>query len=115
MSVKSSLYAQYIKERSYDHILEHKEGFATYRYLDNKTTVYIVDIFVVQEARKSKVATRLADEIVKEASSKGCRELLGSVCPSSKGATTSLQVLIGYGMTLKSASNDFIIFTKEIK
>ena len=111
----SSLYAKYLKERSSDNILETSNGFATFRYLDGGKSVYIIDIYVLPEHRKSGEAARIADNIVEQARVKGCTELLGSVCPSANGSTISLKVLLGYGMTLKSASNDFVIFTKEIK
>jgi len=113
--MSDSLYAQYLRERSFDHIVETDKGFASYRYVKDGKSVYIVDIYVVPEARKEGVAAAMADTIVEEARKKGCTELLGSVCPSAKGSTTSLQVLLGYGMSLQSASNDFIVFSKEIK
>jgi len=89
-------------------------GFATYRYLEDGKTVYIVDIYIIPELRKNGEAAMLADKIVAEAKERGCVELLGSVVPSMKNSTTSMKVLLGYGMSLSSAANDFIIFRKEI-
>jgi len=109
-----SQYADYLKERSNDLIIEGPEGFATYRYLDNKKTVYIVDIYTVPDFRQKGQASWLADAIVKEAKDRGCTELIGSVVPSMKNSTASLKVLLGYGMSLASAASDFILFRKEI-
>jgi ribosomal protein S18 acetylase RimI-like enzyme len=109
-----SLYAQYLKEKTNDQILETEKGFATYRYLDGDKSVYIVDIYVLPEFRKSHAASNLADQIVVEAKQRGAKELLGSVVPSTKGSTQSLKVLLGYGMSLKSSAQDFIVFTKGI-
>lgn len=109
----ASLYGQYLTEKTNDLIFETPEGFATYRYL-NETTVYIVDIFVIPTERKGGAATFMADHIVKEAKARGCKEVIGSVVPSAKNSTTSLRVLLGYGMTLANAQNDFIVFKKEI-
>lgn len=109
----ASLYAQYITEKTADLIFETPEGFATYRYI-NETTVYIVDIFVIPAERKGGAATFMADYIVKEAKAKGCKEVIGSIVPSAKNSTMSLRVLLGYGMTLANAQNDFIVFKKEI-
>lgn len=109
----ASLYAQYVQERTDDHVIETDHGFATYRYVNEKS-VYIVDIFIMPESRKSGAAAMLADEIVRLAKVRGCNELFGSVIPSTKGSTTSLKVLLGYGMALHSAANDFIIFRKDI-
>lgn len=109
-----SLYADYLREKTTDEIIETDIGFATYRYLEEKKTVYIVDIFVVKEKRNHLVASQLADMIVKEAKINGATKLLGSVIPSNKNSTSSLKVLLGYGMTLDSATNDFLLFKKEI-
>lgn len=108
-----SLYADYIQERTNDLIKECQGGFCTYRYL-NETEVYIVDIFVIPEMRQTGLASNLADEVVKEAKEKGCTTLIGSVSPSCKGSTISMKVLLGYGMLLHSAGQDYILFKKLI-
>lgn len=110
----SSLFAKYLSERTGDKIIETLEGFATYRYVNNGKTVYIVDIFVLPEFRKKKVASSLADMIVSEAKLLGAVDIIGTVVPSTKNSTISLKVLLGYGMTLNSASNDLVVFRKEI-
>jgi predicted GNAT family acetyltransferase len=110
---KVSLYSQYIREKTYDHILETETGFATYRFVDEKT-VYIVDVFIISEFRKLGQGSDLADRIAKEAKRKGCNKLIASVIPSAKNSTDSLEVLLAYGMTLKSANQDFVLFEKEI-
>ena len=109
-----SLYADYIRERTDDSILEGAGGFATYRYINDGKSVYIVDIFVLPGSRREGSASTLADIIVDEAKAKGATELLGTVVPSAKGSTTSLRVLLGYGMTLHSASDNLIVFRKDI-
>ena len=108
-----SLYAEYIKEHRNDEIVETEHGFATYRYLDSNS-VYIVDIYIQPDHRKSKLASVIADEVVKAAKLRGCTKLLGTVTPSANNSTISLKVLLGYGMSLKSSSNDLIIMEKEI-
>lgn len=108
-----SMYANYLKEKTSDLILETDKGFATYRYMDEKT-VYIVDLYVLPDFRQSKTASVIADTICNEARQKGCTKMLGSVVPSSKNSTLSLKVLLGYGMTLESATQDFIVFRKDL-
>lgn len=109
-----SLYGQYINEHRGDGIVETDSGFATYRFLNEGKSVYIIDIYVLPEFRKSKAASDMADVIVRLAKIAGATELLGTVVPTAKNSTDSLKVLLGYGMTLKSASNDLIIFGKGI-
>lgn len=109
-----SMYGAYLREKTQDSIIETEHGFATYRYLDNDKTVYIIDIYVLPDFRKSTVASTIADNIVEEAKKRGCTKLLGSVVPSNKNSTASLKVLLAYGMVLESSSADFIVFSKEI-
>lgn len=109
----ASLYAKYLMERTDDLILEREFGYCTYRYVDEET-VYIVDIFVLQEFRKTHYASDMADYVAAEAKAKGVKKMIGSVVPSKKGATISMKVLLGYGMELDSATNDFIVFKKGI-
>lgn len=109
-----SFYAQYLRERTNDFIIENKFGFVTYRYLEDKKSVYIIDIFVMPEYRKDGHAGLMADTIVKEAKAKGITSIVGTVIPNTKNSTISLKVLLGYGMTLESSSNNLIVFRKEI-
>lgn len=109
-----SLYAQYIVERTSDHIIERPDGFATYRYVNDDRAVYIVDIFVIPEARKKGLAAEMADLIGEQGRMNGCKEMLGTVVPSSKNSTTSMKILLAYGMTLHSSSQDMIVLRKEL-
>lgn len=108
-----SFYADYLRERTSDEILETDQGFAVYRF-PNEKTCYITELYVVPEHRKQRTATDIADQIVEVAKKRGCSRLLGSVIPSTKGSTASLRVLLGYGMSLDSSAADFILFKKDI-
>ncbi len=109
-----SHYADYIKERTADEILETPDGFATYRYVEAGKTVYIVDLYTVPTSRKEGCATLLGNAVAAIAKEKGCSSMIGTVVPSAKGSTTSLKVLIAYGMRLESSGIDFIVMRKEI-
>ena len=109
-----SMYGDYLRERTNDDIYETEHGFATYRFLNEGRTVYIIDIYVKSDFRKSGMAGAMADYIVGIAKSRGAVELLGTVVPSARNSTDSLKVLISYGMTLMSSSNDLIVMKKDI-
>lgn len=109
-----SLYADYLKEKTGHFVLEIENGFASYKYLDDGKTVYIIDIYVRPEFRKTKIASTIADSIVEIAVKNGCNSLLGTIMPSNKGSTTSLKFLLSYGMHLDSSANDLIVLRKEI-
>lgn len=108
------MYAKYLKERTKDQILEDHGGFVTYRYLDDGKTVYIVDIYTVPEARQRGHAAELADRVAAEARGRGCASMIGTVAPSTNNSTTSLKVLLAYGMTLDNAGPDYIVMRKDI-
>lgn len=109
-----SLYAKYLKERNDDEIVETEKGFASYRYINDGKSVYLTDIYVLPEFRKENVASMIADEIALIAKSKGATEMIGTVVPTANNSTSSLKVLLGYGMTLQSASNNCIVFKKDL-
>lgn len=108
-----SLYADYIKERLGDEIVETEHGFLTYRYIA-PNSVYIIDLYIVPEARQSDKASAMADLIVEAAKLKGCTKMIGTVATASKTSTLSLKVLLGYGMRLISSTNEFLVFEKDI-
>jgi ribosomal protein S18 acetylase RimI-like enzyme len=107
-----SNYALYIKEREGKEIIEDEKGFAT--FVINDKECYIIDIFVKEEHRKEKIASKYADQITEFAKVNGCLYLTGSVCPSAKGSNESLKVLLGYGFELQSSINNMIFFRKVI-
>ena len=53
-----SLYANYLREKSFDEILETDKGFATYRFLDERKTVYIVDLYVLDQSLEKRESLR---------------------------------------------------------
>lgn len=108
------MHAKYIEERMGDSIIETDKGYITYRYLNDGKTVYIVDLYVLPEYRQDKVASGLADFVADLAKDKGAVEMFGTVDPRAKNPTDNLKVLLGYGMTLVSSSNEMILFRKDI-
>lgn len=109
-----SLYSSYISEKTGDHVYETDKGFAVYAYQDDFKTVYIKDIYVTPEFRKTREAATIADNIVRVAKELGCTKVLGSVVPGLRDSTSSLKVLLAYGFELDSSANNFILFKKDI-
>ena len=108
-----SLYADYLKERTNDNILETEHGFATFRYLNEKQ-VYIIDIYVIPQFREEGIAARMANAIGMEAKSVGCTEMIGTVNLGTNNTKQSLIVLMKYGMDLLRAENNMIILKKDL-
>lgn len=107
-----SKFSAYLKEREDTELLEVKEGYATYKILGKECLIR--DIYVIPEYRRRHAASKIADKICEIAKSKGCSILTGTVCPQANNATTSLNVLIGYGMRLHSSTPSLIYFIKEL-
>lgn len=109
-----SMYGDYVRERLGDEILESDQGFVTYRYLNEGKTVYVVDLYVAPQFRKSQYGQTLTDAVIKIAKEKGCTEMIGTVSPAATNATYSMKVLIAYGMELKTSNEMVIVFRKDI-
>ena len=107
-----SLFGDYIKERLNKEIVESDVGLCTYFFVQDG--VYIEDLYVRPEYRKGHIASELADQVAEIARQKGYTKMYGSVVPSSKGSTSSLKVLLAYGMELESAQQNAIIMSKGI-
>ena len=107
------LYSKYIKERENRELIEVPHGFITYQKLDNGD-IYIVDLFVEKEFRRSGIGTQLS-ELVKQAALKdGVKRLIGSICLTTNGVTNSMKSLITDGFTYSHASGTMLYFVKEI-
>ena len=108
------LYFEYLAERrpEIQVIIIPEIGFATYQYLED--AVYIEEIYVRPEHRRTSTASTLSERIQKEAKERGYNTLLGTVSPSAVGATQSIQVLIAHGMAVINSTDDLIWFSKGI-
>jgi GNAT superfamily N-acetyltransferase len=109
-----SLYADYLRERTKDLILEDEGGFATYRYMDDLKTVYVVDIYTVPAARREGHAKTLVDQIAEKARKVGCTHMIGTVLLGKDWTTTNTKIMFRLGCEIKSATPEYIVFSKEI-
>jgi GNAT superfamily N-acetyltransferase len=107
-----SLYGDYIKEREGKKIIEEDYGFVTYQIFGDQ--VYIEDMFIEKQCRRSGLAFQLADDVREKAKEHGCKKMLTSVVPSANGSTESVKVILAYGFRLMSAQDNFIMFEMEI-
>lgn len=107
-----SLFGEYIKERLNKSIIENEHGFATYYFVQD--FCYIEDIYVVPSMRETNIAKTMADEISKEAISKGYKFLYGSVSTLAANPTQSVKVLLSYGFDVCKAETDAIWFKKVL-
>jgi ribosomal protein S18 acetylase RimI-like enzyme len=109
-----SIYGDYIKELRGDEIIENRQGFVTYRFINDGKTVYVIDVYIKPEFRNTGAMRAMADEVVKHAKERGCVELWGTVVPYLRNSTISVKALLGYGLSLHSSAADMIVFRKDI-
>ncbi len=76
--------------------------------------LYLEEIYILPEFRGKKEFAELSDSVTEIAKQNGCKKILGSVVPSINNSTRSLGMLLSYGAKLIGASNNFIVFEKEI-
>jgi hypothetical protein len=107
------MYAAYLEELGAKHLYRNDKGFALYSFIEGNC--YIEEIFILPEHRGAKEFAVLCDGITSIAKEKGCKKLLGSVVPTINNSTRSVKMLLSYGAKLESSSNNFIVFSKEIK
>lgn len=101
-------------ERGDAQIIELPDGYATYNIMNETNQVYLMDIYVKPEARRTYVASELANMVANEGKKHGCKEMLTTVIPTLNGSTISLKTILKYGFTLKTSATNMIVFTKEI-
>jgi ribosomal protein S18 acetylase RimI-like enzyme len=106
------LYAEYLMERENMNLLWDSKGFVVYECREDY--IYIKDIYVDPSFRNCGIARTLADRVIELTKEKGCKNLIGSICPKANGSTESLKVLLAYGMKLLRSTEDLIYFIKEI-
>lgn len=106
------MYAAYLEELGAKHLYRNDKGFVIYSFIDGNC--YLEEIYILPEFRGKKEFANLSDSIMTIAKQKGCKKLLGSVVPTINNSTRSLGMLLSYGAKLVSASNNFIVFEKEV-
>lgn len=107
-----SLYSDYLKELGTSGIIEEDNGFATYNILGKEC--YLTQIYITPDARKTGLASKLADKVADIGISNGCQVMTGSVNTKIKDPTSSMKVLLAYGFKLLRSELGIIWFIKNI-
>lgn len=107
-----SLFSQYKKEREGVSVLERPEGFATFKM--NGEAVYLFDIFVAKESRRTRVGSEMANEICAIAKAQGCKKIFGSCDVRTNGSTESMKAMLAYGFRLVRNDGVLVWLEKEL-
>ena len=98
------LYKEYIAERENAHLHYNDIGFITWEYQDN--CVYIIDIYVRKEFRKSGKGVELEKFVLDEAKLRGYNTIICSACTDTNNWEKSLEILkkVGYEEFMKETN-----------
>lgn len=113
------MYADYLKETQGKEMLETEHGFLTYGFDCvpgvEGPHVYIEDLYVKPDMRKSHVAATMADYVCSIAKQRGVNYCVGSVNNRAKTKEASKKVLEAYGMRKFFEDENTSWYLKEIK
>ncbi len=107
-----SMWANYQKEVWGFETLENEKGFVSYQVLED--AIFITDIYVEPDFRRSGIAWEFADEIAEMARAQGKQRLLGRVDVTQADSATSLKAQLAYGFVPFSAEQGKIWLRKEL-
>jgi len=107
------LYAEYIKERENRELIYIPQGFATYTVLNNES-IYLIDLYVAKEFRKSGFAWILFNQVCTEAKKLGIKNIITSACSDANNVTESIKVILSAGFQLTKISGNMMYFLLEL-
>jgi GNAT superfamily N-acetyltransferase len=101
-----SHWAKYKEERTNAIIIEDEHGFASACKLDD--FFYIENVYVIPEQRLKNNGAKYIAKLIDIAQELGYKKVLGSVCVTTKGATSNLHRMLSIGFELAWNSGNMI-------
>jgi predicted GNAT family acetyltransferase len=112
MSIKDTLYYQYIREREGSDVIECPDGFLI--YCENEKSLFIKDTFVKPEARKSGAARYLVTALEDVAKEKQKEWIFAHVQMNDPGRHDTLIAAFRIGFELVDANGAFLVIAKRV-
>lgn len=107
------MYWDYVREREGVEVVETENGFALIKMV-NQDMLYLVDIYVKPDFRRSGEGRRILQEVEGIAKELGATRIQGSVAPQANGSTESALAVIATGFKISHSDNELIYFIKEL-
>ena len=107
-----SLYADYLAELGFRHIIENDDGFIVYSI--NGIECFIEELYVVPDKRLSHAGTSLEQQAMAMGKASGCKFMSCTVTIPCKQSTESLKAILKSGYRLCRADATKIYLIKEI-
>lgn len=108
------MYVDYWREKDTATVIEKDYGFAVV-VPDSPEVLYLKEIYIKPEFRKSGKGRELLTEVESIAKEAGMTHVLGSVCTGISGDTDSLKAQLACGFRLLKSDNYMIFLIKEIE
>lgn len=105
-------YAQYIKEKYGDELIDHEHGFITFEISGEH--VFIKDLWIHPDHRLEGVGRSLADKVVGIGRDSGCKFLCTAVVKRANNLKASLEANLCYGLLVTNEDEERIYLMKEI-
>jgi predicted GNAT family acetyltransferase len=112
MSIKDTLYYQYIREREGSEVIECEDGFLV--YCENERSLFIKDTFVKPEARKSGAARYLVSTLEELAREKQKEWIFAHVQMNDPGRHDTLIAAFRIGFELVESGVVFLVIAKRV-
>lgn len=108
-----NLYIDYLKERQNAEVLEHEHGLFVYTFLgDGK--LYLQDMYVEPEHRRTGVSHILFARLLKIAKEKEITTIIGSTDIQANNAEAGLLAALSVGFKITGIDKNMIWYSKEI-
>lgn len=104
--IKDTLFAQYIKERLNQEVIENESGFIIYNI--NGKSCFLAEMYIKPDSRKSGLFIELLNELKELAVENDCEHITATIHQYDKGATNSLSSAFKYGFKIHQAHNNII-------
>ena len=110
------MWIEYVKERNPNKstIVKKDKGFAIYYIYEAEEAIYLEDIFVSKEYRRSGIGEEILVDVENKAKELGLRYILGSIDPETEGTTASLLAMIKNKFKTYKISNGLLFLRKDI-
>tara|TARA_R110000764_G_scaffold87086_2_gene167862 strand:- start:447 stop:767 length:321 start_codon:yes stop_codon:yes gene_type:complete len=106
------MWLDYVRERMpMKNVIEMEEGFAIYYNIEAESAVYIEEIYIKPQFRRSDIASSLMRDIIKESV---MPYMLGSIDVSTEGKTASLKGMLKAGFEPYRTEGNLMFFRKEL-
>ena len=113
MSLRESMFYEYMKERQGVELLQVPEGFLFYKV--NGEECYISELFVTKKYRKTGSCRRLIDKLRQRALAEGCSFMSGNIYLADPGYRTTLLSSLKLGFEVATADQDRILIVLKIR